>query len=217
MHHHHESCACGTHEANQHTCGTTGHKHGENCGCHSEDHHHEHGENCGCHSEDHHHEHGENCGCGHAHIAIATPEGLTPLQVDFLMALRQRQCLPVACFSYAKTDDEAKSGIALAPVYMTSPDDTMEQVKRLGKELSTLEDMDLIQLDYDIPLQNYPYEEYRTSTLYAYFVQTVETAAKQPNPTFDTPRLDLGSMVLTDRGDEMVDALLSLSTTESQG
>lgn len=177
---------------------------------------HQHSEHCNCGEHQHghppaadHHEHDEHCGCGHAHAPIPTPDGLSPMQVDFLMALRQRQCLPVACFTLSKTDDDTRHGVALAPVYLSSADDSMEQVKQLGRELSQLEEMDLLTLDYDIPLQNYPYDEYKNSALYAYFEQTVAESAKRPEATFDTPGLDLGSMALTESGDEMTDKLIS--------
>jgi len=155
------------------------------------------------------HQHDEHCGCGHVHAPIPTPEELTPIQVDILLALRQRQCLPVASFSLAKTGDETRYNVALAPVYLSSPQDTMEQVKDLGNQLSLLEDMNLLTLDYDLPLRNYSYEEYKTSALYAYFVRTVEEAAQLPDSTFDTPQLELGSMVLTKAGEDFVDTLLA--------
>ena len=136
------------------------------------------------------HQHDEHCGCGHVHLPIPAPDGLTPIQVDILLALRQRQYLPVASFSLAKTGDETRHSVALAPVYLSSPEDSMEQVKELGDQLSLLEQMDLLTLDYDLPLGNYAYEEYTTSALYAYFVKTVEEAAQLPNPTFDTPKLE---------------------------
>ena len=188
MHQHDEHCACGEHH------------HEETCACGN--HHHDH--------TGHHHEHGEHCGCGHTHVPIPTPDGLTSLQVDFLMELRQRQCLPVACFSFAKSDDASRYGVALAPVFLSNPGDTMAQVKQLGNELAQLEDMGLITLDYDIPLQQYAYAEYHTSDLYAYFVRTVQEAAQKPDATFDTPTLELGSMALTDAGHDMVDALWQL-------
>ncbi len=154
------------------------------------------------------HQHDEHCGCGHDHAPIPTPDGLSPLQVDILMALRQRGCLPVASFALAKAGEEARRGVALAPVYLASPEDSMEQVKELGRELSLLEDMDLLTLDYDMLLRNYPYQEYKSSALYTYFVKTVEEAAQLPDPTFDTPVLELGSMALTQAGEDMVDGLL---------
>ena len=191
-HAHDEGCAC------SHT-----HEHDESCGC---GHSHEHDENCGC---GHTHEHDESCGCGHTHAPVPTVDGLSSIQVDFLLALRQRQCLPIACFTFSKSDDNTRHGVALAPVYISAADDSMELVKKLGKELSLLEQMDLITLDYDIPLQNYPYEEYKNSALYAYFLQTVSEAARQPDATFDKAGIDLGSMALTDAGEEMVDQIIA--------
>ncbi len=175
---------------------------------------HQHNESCGCGGDhqdcDHteHHQHDEHCGCGHTQAPIPTSEGLTAMQVDFLLVLRQRKFLPVACFSVAKTGDDTRHAVALEPVYLGATSDTMEQVKQIGKELSLLEDMDLLELDYDIPLKNYPYEEYKSSELYAYFVETVKEAAKQPDATFDTPILELGSMMLTETGEEMVGKLI---------
>ncbi len=98
--------------------------------------------------------------------------------------------------------------VALAPVYLATTEDTMEQVKDLGKVLSELENMDLIFLDYDIPIANYAYAEYKNSALYAYFVQTTEEAARRPNPAFDTPDLELGSITLTEKGENWVDEML---------
>lgn len=176
------------------------HQHNEHCNCAEHDHGHSHTAGL--------HEHGENCGCGHTHVPIPTPDGLTPIQVDFLLTLRQRQCLPVACFTLSKTDDDARHSIALAPVYLSATGDSMEQVKQLGQALSQLEEMDLLTLDYDIPLQNYAYHEYRTSELYAYFVQTVAEGAKRPGAMYNVPGLDLGSMALTDAGEEIVDTII---------
>ncbi len=136
------------------------------------------------------------------------------MQVDVLLELRQRQCLPVACFSLAKAGDDERRAVALAPVYLGAPNDTMEQVKQLGAELKALEDMDLLTLDYDMPIQRYAYEEYRTSELYAYFAETVREASAKPDATFDTPVLELGSMALTDAGEDMVDALIAQAQPE---
>ncbi len=169
---------------------------------------HQHDEPCGCGHSHPHHEHGEHCGCGHAHLPMPTHADLSPLQVSVLMELRNRKYLPVACFAFTKADDEDRYAAALAPVYLSSAEDSMEQVKALGQDLSALEAMDLIALEYDMPLGNYAYDEYKTSTLYAYFVETVAEAAQNPNAAFDTPLLELGSMGLTDAGEKLVDELL---------
>ncbi len=205
MHEHGDHCGCGEHHHDHH------HEHSADCGCgeHNHDHHHEHSDHCGCgeHNHHHHHEHGEDCGCGHDHVPVVTPEGLTSLQVDVLLALSQRQCLPVACFTLEKEGNHAHA-VALAPVYLGTPDDTMEQVKQLGEELDGLEEMGLISLDYDMPIKDYPYEEYKASILYAFFVKTVKEAAAMPGHLFDTAGLELGSMALTDAGMDLVEEIL---------
>jgi hypothetical protein len=167
---------------------------------------HHHDEHCGC---GHHHEHGEHCDCGHHHVEIPVPENMTAIQVNFLLALHQRGCLPIARFSYTKSDDEARYAVALEPVFLSAVADTMAQVKEIGNELIALEDMGLIWMEYDRPIQNYAYQEYKEAELYAYFAKTVKEAASKPNPTFDTPNLEIGSMVLSEEGEEMVRKLLN--------
>ena len=178
---------------------------------HSDDH------TCDCGTHGHHcdqaanphHTHDENCNCGHHHAPIVPPEGLTAIQPDFLLALRQRQCLPIARFCLQSSKDEELFAVALSPVYLSKPDESMEQAKAYGRALAQLEAMDLLTLDYDIPLRHYPYREYHTSELYAYFVQTTAEAALLPDAAFDTPCLELGSMALTEAGENEVDELLA--------
>ncbi len=163
---------------------------------------------CGCGgshcqgAHEHHHEHGEHCGCHHAEAKV--PAEYTPLQADVLLELSKRGCLPVACFALVNAQEDELYSVALEPVYLGTSEDTMEQVKQLGGELSGLADAGLITLDYDIPLKGYAYEEYRTSALYAYFVKTVEEAKGRPGNLFDTPVLELGSMALTEAGEALV-------------
>lgn len=187
------------HDHENHHCG---------CGCHhDEDHHHEHHEGC-CGAHHHHHDHGAcECGCGEER-PLPPIEGMTARQQNMLLGLYQRKYLPVACFSLSSTKDESLYSIALAPVYMASPDDSMEAVKALGNELSALEKEGLLTLDYDIPLSGYPYREYKESALYKYFTDTVVDSAAKPGALFDTPTLELGSMALTDRGLALVEDMI---------
>lgn len=136
-------------------------------------------------------------------------EGLTVLQQNMMLELYGRRFLPVASFGITRRDDSEVFAVALAPVYLGTPADTMEQVKALGGELKALEDWDLITLDYDLPLSGYPYTEYKVSDLYGYFQETVAEAAGVPGHVFDTPVLELGSMALTDAGRQMVQKMLN--------
>lgn len=164
----------------------------------------------------HHHHHGEHCGCGHTHVQAVSPDGLSLLQMEFLFELRQRY-LPIASFSVVKTGDPEQQAAALSPVYIGAPDDSMEQVKQMGAALSELEAFGLLTLDYDIPLKDYAYDEYKTSALYAYFVQTVKEAAALPNASFDTPLLELGSMALTHAGEALVESIAAASLKAEPG
>ncbi len=160
--------------------------------------------------------HGEHCGCGCAHTEPIVPEGLTRMQVDILLALAMRRYLPVACFSLAKEGVDGPNAIALDPVYLSSPDDSMELVKEIGAELVALEEGGLITLDYDLPLKGYPYEEYITSDLYALFVQTVKEATALPDHAYDTPVLELGCMALTEAGEGIVASLTMESKSRAE-
>lgn len=172
------------------------HQHDEHCGC-----------GCGC-GHDHGHDHDHHHGHDHEHIEIAPVEGLTIRQQNMLLALHERKYLPVACFSMTKKGEDSVYAVALAPVYLGSRQDTMEEVKVFGEELSQLEDAGYITLDYDIPLNGYGYAEYTESDLYAYFVKTVEEGKEKPGALFDEANLEKGSMALTEAGTREVEKML---------
>lgn len=179
----------------------------EACGCG-----HDHGDRaCGCghaHHEDYGHVHGPGCGCGHAEIEITPAADLSVVQQNMLLALHARRYLPVARFVMESSREAGVYAVALAPVYLGTPADTMEAVKSLGAELDALERAGLISLDYDMPLSGYPYEEYDASTLYAFFRQTVLQGSERPGAVFDRAVLDKGSMALTGSGAARVEEML---------
>lgn len=125
-----------------------------------------------------------------------------------LLGLYERRYLPVACFAMTRSGEASVYAIALAPVYLTSPADSLDNVKALGKSLRQLEEAGLITLDYDLPLQGYAYDEYKRAAVYDLFARTVSEGSAQPNALFDTPLLELGSMALTERGLETVEAMM---------
>ena len=171
------------------------HAHGAPCDCGG---HHDHGCDCG------HHVHTADCGCGHDHHEVIPIDGLSNVQMHILLTLHQQRYLPVARFSMTAQADLDAYGVALAPVYLSSPDDEMEAVKELGTIFQALEDANLITIDYDIELSGYDYAEYETSGLYAYFVKTVEEGKTKPGVRFDTPNLERGSMALTKDGEAAI-------------
>lgn len=171
---------------------------------HEHDHEHTHSH----HSHDHHHGEGCDCGCGHHHREVKPLEGMTARQQNILLELHARHYLPVASFVVAKAGDEERFAVLMEPVYLGSKDDALEDVKALGEELLLLEDAGLLTLDYDIPLRAYPYQEYHDAALYDYFKRTVAEAAARPDATFDTPQMQLGSMAITEAGEETVRRML---------
>ena len=149
------------------------------------------------------------CGCGHDHDhprradLPAAPIEVTEDQKDFLHQLSHHHYLPVARFALKDSRKEDFVSIALAPVFLHSAADDMKTVKETGTFLQRLEDLGLITLDYDIPLNGYSYEEYTASALYEYFRTTVAEGASRPNFLGNTPVLELGSIALTETGEQI--------------
>ncbi|MEG2420395.1 MAG: hypothetical protein RSB55_02515 [Oscillospiraceae bacterium] len=158
--------------------------------------------NCGC--EDHHHEehiHEAHCDCGcETQPHQAHSDAVTENQADFLRQLMQSKALPVARFLMTSSREAEFSVVSLAPVFLRSPFDDMDTVKEAGRFLTTLEKGGLLTLDYDIPLKGYDYAEYKISTLYTYFEDTVRVAKGRTDFLGDQPELELGSMAITEDG-----------------
>ena len=168
-------------------------------------------ESCNCgqdHSHSHTHDGGCDCGCGHAHAEVAPVDDLSILQQNMLFGLYERSFLPVARFTMSSTKDDALYAVALAPVYLASSEDTMEQVKALGGELDALMQGGFVTFDYDIPLSGYAYQEYENAALYRYFTETVREGSEKPGALFDIANIEKGSMALTDAGRKRVEAML---------
>lgn len=155
--------------------------------------------------------HDDHCGCGcghdhshgHAHHTPPVDGNVTENQAAFLHQLGHSHYLPVAQFIIEDSRDDDFAVTALAPVFLRSAADAMETVKEAGAFLKKLEEMGLITLDYDMPLEGYAYEEYRGSALYEYFCQTVSEAAERPGFLGNTPCLELGSIALTEAGEKI--------------
>lgn len=156
--------------------------------------------------------HDEHCGCNCDHEPSrstenhAVPIEVTENQMEFLHLLRHSHYLPVARFTVKDSREDDFVSTALAPVYICSATDDMKTVKEAGAFLQRLEDIGLITLDYDIPLNGFGYEEYKTSELYEYFRATVAEGASKPNFLGDTPVLELGSIALTEEGEQIAAA-----------
>ncbi len=213
-HIHGEGCGCGEH-AHAHThgegcgCGehAHAHTHGEGCGCGEHAHAHTHGEGCGCGEHAHAHVHGEGCGCGGHHHEPDYENGLTIAENNVLMALTERGALPVARFTLTSSKEAEAYAVAMEPVYIANPSDSLDDIKEYGSLFARMEDKGLIDLEYDLPLPGYPYFEYKGSDAWKRFVETA-AEAKERGFTFDSPNLELGGIALTNIGQEVVERML---------
>jgi hypothetical protein len=165
---------------------------------------HGHGHN---HDHDHNHDHNHNAGgcCGHHRkLQLEVPEEISTVEAEFLLKLSQHHYLPVCQFIMGVSTEEEIKVAAMTPVYILSTQDDLAAVKEQAKTLLALEEKGLITLDYDIPLNNFDYEEYRQSAAYAYFADSIEEGKNQEGFLFDTAELETGSIALTEQGETLV-------------
>ncbi len=191
----------------------SGHTHSHGCGCeaqshHHHDHHHEHHHACGCGSQSHHHhEHNHNCGCNpheshdgccekHNNVAI---EDLNETELLFLRQLLEYKLLPVSRFIVTSSKQHDFNNVVLSPVFIVDIKDSMEQIKNIGKLLNFLQDLGLVTLDYDIPLEGYAYKEFHDSEIFAYFNATVTEAREKGGFLGDIPTMECGSIAPTEK------------------
>jgi len=163
---------------------------------------------CGCG-----HDHGahEGCGCGHDHGAHRGPDydnGLTIAENNVLMALMERGALPVARFCLTSSRAQGAYAVAMEPVYIARPEDSLADIREYGALFAALEDKGLIDIDYDFPLPGYPYQEYRDSDAWRRF-QATAAEARGRGFTYDTPGLEVGAVALTGRGQGTLDKMLA--------
>lgn len=157
----------------------------------------------------HEHHHGCGCGCGRHHHEppVVTPEAeaiqVSGHELAILQTVQATGCLPVARLIALKSDEDEVVIDCLSPVYLYDTADTMEEVKAMGAVLRGLEEKGLLSLDYDRPIRNYDYSLYTRSELYAYFVRTIAEAKGREGFLCDTPDIELGSMAVTDLGEQV--------------
>ena len=97
--------------------------------------------------------------------------------------------------------------VSMEPVYIADPGESLDAIREYGALYAGMEDKGLIDLDYGFPLPGYPYREYHESQAWRNFQETA-AEARQRGFTYDTPRLELGGITLTERGHEVVDEMI---------
>ncbi len=160
--------------------------------------HHEHGACCG-------HQHSEkdcNEGCCQEHQII-----LTEQEGKFLLDMAATPFLPVVRFVMQISTSHHNQSVALAPVYLTEKNETMAQVKETAEIIANLAQYGLLDIDYDIPLQNFDYAVFEQSVIFAYFLQTIEDGKAQQHFIYDMGIMEQGSISVTALGQEAIDQI----------
>lgn len=150
-----------------------------------------------------------NCGGGCGGCCCRptqAPVLLNKEQKEFLLELTLHNYLPLTRFIRTNSQNDEIYIVALEPVYLITTADSLETAKETGRFLREMEAAGLITLDYGSPLDGYPYLEYYSSSVYAYFVETVQKGAQHSSEFLgDTPHLELGSIAITPLGSQSLE------------
>lgn len=138
---------------------------------------------------------------------IVTQIMLTPEEAEFMEKLGQTPYLPLAEFFLTSSKEEELSNTVLAPVYLETGEESLQEIRALGKVLKSLEEKDLITLDYDQPLKHYDPALFLDSEAFRMLEETVEQGQELTGALFDTANLGIGSISLTHLGQVVVDQL----------
>ena len=154
--------------------------------------------------EHHHHDSCEGCGCGHCHDHSHGHHSHTLLlsaeEAAFVKTLSASSIFEVVRFVIRSSKSAHFESIALAPVHLKSENDSMEDVKEIAATLQYLQEQGVIDIDYNMLVENSDYVMYQNSDIYTYFLETVEESKAQPNFIFDIPHMERGRITLTDLG-----------------
>lgn len=160
-----------------------------------------------------HHAHGGCCSTknikqvGFSGCCCKKTPSISDDEKSFLKVLAQTPFLPVTKFVMKSSKSEHLENIALAPVYLSSENDSLQTVKHIAAILHALEEKNIVSIDYDIPLENGDYGMYENSDVYTYFVETINEGKLRPEFLFDIPALESGSIALTAYGMYVIESL----------
>jgi len=154
-------------------------------------------------------EHCHTCesGCGGCGGCSPKEVVLTRPQAQLLSRFAQTPFLPLCRFLMTSSREDELESVGLEPVFLETGKEDLPAAREIGALLTALADKGLITLDYELPLSNCDYGEYRDSPLFALFRQTVEEGASRPGFLFDTAVLEKGSMALTALGQAVLEQL----------
>ena len=135
-------------------------------------------------------------------------EGLTHLEKELLLAVRDCNRFPIGRFELHSTKESSLVSPALDNVVIERSDESMEQVKTIGSALASLEEKGLVFLDYDLKIRVVSdYDAIANSDLFAQFCQMAEDAQLHPEFLFDRAELCKGLAKITVKGERVAKSL----------
>lgn len=162
---------------------------------------------CGGHD---HTEESHGCGgCGGGCGGQSQPleVHITPQEEAFLSKLAQCPFLPVAQFLLKSKQSDHLTNLALSPVYLETGKETLPQIKEIGQVILSLEDKDLLSLDFDQALEGSDPRLFQDSDAYHLLEKTVEEGKATGEFLFDLPLIEFGSIGLTPMGELVIEQL----------
>lgn len=160
------------------------------------------------HTHDHcGHQHNGHQGCGHGascHCGGGNQEiSINERELELLLSLGQTPYLPLTRFIM---ESGSETGfVAIAPVYLENPADSLETVRASGELLTGLANKGLISLDYGQPLGQGDYSDYEGSNLFSYFSAAVELGIKMNALSSYKAAIEKGSLALTPLGQTLLE------------
>ncbi|MCI1965620.1 MAG: hypothetical protein LKJ17_05740 [Oscillospiraceae bacterium] len=126
---------------------------------------------------------------------------LSDQEAEILGKLSSGGAVTVCRFVMSSSKEDSLQSIALAPVVIHSPGDTVALVKERGAVISQLVKRGLISLKYDgKAVPGFDEQTVRKSAAFTAFQEAVNEGSGKPNFLFDTALLETGSMEMTDDG-----------------
>ncbi len=132
---------------------------------------------------------------------------ITPDEEDFLKKLAQTPYLPLAEFFLTSSQEADLTNTVLAPVFLETGEESMQEIRNTGKVLKRLEEKELVTLDYNKPLKNADANFFLDSSAFQILEETVEQGQELSGALFDTANLGMGSISLTQLGQVVIDQL----------
>lgn len=131
------------------------------------------------------------CCVGGCHIKEVS---LTEAESDFLKIFYQIPFLPLCRYRSMQTEP--------FPVYLSGEKESADEIRSTGQVLKSLENRGLITLDYDKPLSNFDYSDYKNPAL----IKALFDTPAEGKPFCPDPELEFGSVALTPLGMDVLDS-----------